>query len=78
MLPPGTTIYINVSEEFVIVRKHLLLLRNNTNRIHLIQQELRTEQRNCVHSAAMEMSKNVSRYTTAIPMWDTGCDFPGC
>jgi hypothetical protein len=77
MLPPGTTIYINVSVEFVIVRKHMLLLRNNTNRIHLIQQELHTEKRNCVHSAAMEMGKNVSRYTTAIPMRDTGCDFPG-
>jgi hypothetical protein len=77
MLPRGSTVYINVSEEFVIVRKHLLLLCNNTNRMCLIQQVSHTEQRNCVHSEAMEMSKNVSRYATATPMWDTGCDFPG-
>jgi len=77
MLTPDSTVYINVLEECVIVRKHLLLLCNNANRICLKQQQSHTEQWNCMHSEAMEMSKNVSRYITAIPLWDNGCDFSG-
>jgi len=43
----------------------------------LKQQQSHTEQENCMHSEEMEMSKNVSRYTTAIPLCDTGCNFLG-
>ena len=68
-----------------MLQRNLFILRKNicsyyaatqtgsaeSNRSHTF------EEPNCVHSEAMGISKFVSRYKTAIPMWDIECSFPG-